>query len=220
MTSTAARAAARCPTAAIAVDDPSTGAIIDHVPDMTAEVPSLVARARTAQDAWEARGFEGRAEAIARVAALARRANRAEVVESSMRESGAIYEESLFREVYLTAAGMKFWAAERGEALLREERVPARNAFVFGRKIVMRYRPLGVVGVIAPWNFPILLGVGDCMPALMAGNSVVIKPSELTPLTTRMVVEGAHACGIPEDVLIVRDRRRARPAQRSSTTST
>ena len=190
MTSTAAARGGQVSDGTIAVDDPSTGAIIDHVPDMTPEVPSLVARARTAQDAWEARGFKGRAGAMH----AWRRwlvEHRAEVVESSMRESGAIYEESLFSEVYLTAAGMKFWAAN-AEKLLREERVPTRNAFVFGRKIVVRYRPLGVVGVIAPWNFPILLGMGDCLHALAAGNSVVIKPSELTPLA-RAWSSRAHA---------------------------
>src|SRR3954454_12764294 len=201
MTSTtAARGDDQVSEGAIAVDDPSTGAIIDHVPDMTAEVPSLVARARAAQPAWEARGFKGRAEAMH----AWRRwlvANRAKLIESSMRESGAIYEEALFSEIYMTASGMKFWATQAAK-LLREERIPTRNAFVFGRKIVVRHRPLGVIGVIAPWNFPITLGLGDALPALMAGNSVLIKPSELTPLTTRMVVEGAHECGIPEDVLI------------------
>jgi acyl-CoA reductase-like NAD-dependent aldehyde dehydrogenase len=200
MTSTAEPAAGQAIDGAIAVDDPSTGAIIDHVPDMAAEVPSLVARAKAAQSAWEARGFDGRAEAMD----AWRRwlvANRREIATTAMRESGAIYEEALFSEVFLTAAGMKFWA-RRSAGLLREERVPARNPFVLGRKVVVRYRPLGVVGVIAPWNFPILLGVGDTLPALMAGNSVVIKPSELTPLTTRMVAAGAHASGIPEDVFI------------------
>jgi acyl-CoA reductase-like NAD-dependent aldehyde dehydrogenase len=200
MTSTADVTTDQAAGGMIAVDDPSTGAIIDHVPDMTADVPSLVARARTAQGPWEACGFEGRAAAMD----AWRRwlvANRAKLVDSAMRESGQIYEEALFSEIYLIASGMKFWA-RKAEGFLRDERIAARDAYTFGRKIVVRQRPLGVIGVIAPWNFPILIGVGDCLPALMAGNSVVIKPSELTPLTTRMVVKGAHMSGIPEDVLI------------------
>jgi acyl-CoA reductase-like NAD-dependent aldehyde dehydrogenase len=200
MTSTAEVTGDQAAGGTIAVDDPSTGAIIDRVPDMAGDVPALVARAKAAQGAWDERGFDGRAEAMD----AWRRwliENRAKLAESAMRESGQTYEEALFSEVFLTAAAMKFWA-RRAAAMLADEKVPTRNPFVFGRKVVVRYRPLGVVGVIAPWNFPILLGVGDCVPALMAGNSVVIKPSELTPLTTRMVVEGAHRSGIPEDVFI------------------
>jgi len=184
----------------IAVDDPATGAIIGHVPDMAHEVPTLVARAKSAQAAWAALGVKGRADVIASW----RRwlvANRKELAASTVRETGTIYEEALINEVYLTAAGMSFWE-KRAEAMLGDERVPARNPFVLGRKLIVRQRPLGVVGVIAPWNFPILLGVGDTIPALMAGNTVVIKPSELTPLTTRMVADGFRAAGGPEDVFI------------------
>src|SRR4051794_11697476 len=82
---------------AIAVDDPSTGEIIDRVPDMTGDVPALAAAAKAAQPAWEARGFDGRGEALD----AWRRwlvANRARLVESAMRESGQTYEEALFSE--------------------------------------------------------------------------------------------------------------------------
>ena len=186
--------------AQIAVDDPATGQVIGHVPDMTAEIPALVARAKGAQPAWEASGFAARA----RVVDDCRRwlvANRSEIVASAVRESGKTHEEALFYEVFATADALKFWA-RRSQRFLRDERAAARNPFVLGRKIVVRHRPLGVVGVIAPWNFPIALGIGDAIPALMAGNAVVIKPSELTPLTTRMVVEGFHSVGLPEDVLV------------------
>ena len=84
----------------------------------------------------------------------------------------------------------------------------------------MRYRPVGVVGVIGPWNYPLTNTFGDVMPALMAGNSVVMKPSEITPLTSLLLAEGAEAVGLPAGRLSGRDRRQARPARRSSTTST
>src|SRR5215207_9887070 len=149
MTSTADVAADQAG-GSIAVDDPSTGAIIDRVPDMTGEVPALVARAAAAQPAWEARDFEGRAAAMD----AWRRwlvANRAELVESAVRESGAIYEEALFSEIYLTAAGMKFWA-RKAAGLLAEEKVPTRNGEVVGRKVMVLDRRFGVVDVSAPYN--------------------------------------------------------------------
>jgi len=67
----------------------------------------------------------------------------------------------------------------------------------------VRYRPAGVVGVIGPWNYPLTNTFGDAIPALMAGNAVVMKPSEVTPLTSLLVAEGADAVGLPGGVLSV-----------------
>lgn len=71
------------------------------------------------------------------------------------------------------------------------------------KKVYSAYRPLGVIGIISPWNFPLVLTAGDAIPALMAGNAVVIKPSELTPLTALFVFELARKAGLPENVLQV-----------------
>lgn len=62
---------------------------------------------------------------------------------------------------------------------------------------------MGVIGIISPWNFPLVLTAGDAIPALMAGNAVVIKPSELTPLTALFVAERAQKAGLPEGLLQV-----------------
>ena len=67
----------------------------------------------------------------------------------------------------------------------------------------MRYEPVGVVGVIGPWNFPLVNSFGDCIPALMAGNSVILKPSEVTPLSSLLMAEMLRECGLPEDVFQV-----------------
>ena len=72
---------------------------------------------------------------------------------------------------------------------------------VKGKKLILRYRPLGLIGVIGPWNYPLTNSFGDCIPALMAGNSVILKPSEITPLTSLLMAEGLRECGLPEDVL-------------------
>ena len=70
-----------------------------------------------------------------------------------------------------------------------------------GKKLILRYRPLGLIGVIGPWNYPLTNSFGDCIPALMAGNSVILKPSEVTPLTSMLMAEGLRECGLPENVL-------------------
>ncbi len=64
----------------------------------------------------------------------------------------------------------------------------------------MRYAPLGVVGVIGPWNYPLNNSFGDCIPALAAGNAVLLKPSEVTPLTSMLMGEMLRECGLPKDV--------------------
>ena len=72
-----------------------------------------------------------------------------------------------------------------------------------GKKLVVRYEPVGVVGVIGPWNFPLVNSFGDCIPALMAGNSVILKPSEVTPLSSLLMAEMMRECGLPEGVFQV-----------------
>ncbi len=59
-----------------------------------------------------------------------------------------------------------------------------------GKKLLMRYKPLGLIGVIGPWNYPLTNSFGDCIPALAAGNAVILKPSEITPLTSLKLLEG------------------------------
>ena len=196
-------AAATAATAAdIVVENPVSGEEAGRVPDMTADVPALVGRARTAQAAWGTRRVEERAEVLGAM----RRwivANRTAIVASTMRETGKTYEDALFNEVFVLADAIRFWERKAARHL-RDARIRGRGPLVLGRKFIVRRRPLGVVGVIAPWNYPLLVALGDSAPALMAGNAVVIKPSEITPLTTRMVVDGlVRETGLPEDVLLV-----------------
>ena len=69
--------------------------------------------------------------------------------------------------------------------------------------MVVRYRPVGVVGVIGPWNYPLVNSVGDAIPALAAGNAVIVKPSEVTPLTSLLFERGLHESGLPDGVFQV-----------------
>ena len=101
-----------------------------------------------------------------------------------------------------------FWA-KHGPEYLADEPVKSSQVLVKGKKLILRYRPLGLIGVIGPWNYPLTNSFGDCIPALMAGNSVILKPSEVTPLTSLLMAEGLRECGLPEDVLQIATGRGA-----------
>jgi acyl-CoA reductase-like NAD-dependent aldehyde dehydrogenase len=188
-------------TATLAVENPATGEVVRTVPATTPEdVQAMVERARAAQPAWEALGFEGRGRVLRR-AQKWMTDNAERVIETLVSESGKAYEDAQVELVYGTMA-LGFWA-KHAPKYLKDERVRSASPFVAGRKLLVRYRPIGVVGVIGPWNYPINNNFGDAVPALAAGNAVVLKPSHVTPLTSLLLADGMRECGLPEDVFQV-----------------
>jgi acyl-CoA reductase-like NAD-dependent aldehyde dehydrogenase len=185
--------------ASIEVENPATGHVIASVPVVApGEVAELVARARRAQAGWEALGFDGRAAVMKRCQKWVSD-NAERVIETIVSETGKTYEDALLAEVGYAEAAFAFWAKNAGK-YLAEERVKTASPFAKGRRLIVRYAPLGVVGVIGPWNYPLTNSFGDCIPALMAGNAVLLKPSEVTPLTSMLMGEMLRECGLPEDV--------------------
>ncbi len=159
----------------------------------------MAARARAAQPQWEAYGFEGRARVLKRAQKWLMD-NSERVVATIVSETGKTYEDAQFAEIAYAANAFGFWAKE-GPDYLADEHVKSSQILVKGKKLVLRYRPLGLIGVIGPWNYPLTNSFGDCIPALMAGNSVILKPSEITPLTSLLMAEGMRECGLPDNVL-------------------
>jgi acyl-CoA reductase-like NAD-dependent aldehyde dehydrogenase len=186
----------------IEVQNPATGEVIASVPVLSVdEVEGVVARARTAQPGWEALGFEGRGRILRRAQKwVIDNADR--IARTIVSENGKAYEDALLAEVGYAAGAFGFWA-KNAPKFLADERVRSSSPFVLGRKLVVRYAPVGVVGVIGPWNYPLTNSFGDCIPALAAGNSCVLKPASLTPLTSLFMAEGLRECGLPEDVFLV-----------------
>ena len=186
----------------ISVENPATGEVVGSVPVRSAtELAEMAQRGRAAQPGWEALGFAGRAEVFARCQKWLIE-NQQRVIETIVSETGKAYEDALLAEIGYTAGAFKYWA-KNAPAYLADERVRTSSPFVKGRKLVVRYAPVGLVGVIGPWNFPLTNSFGDCIPALAAGNSVILKPSEVTPLTSSFVAEGMRECGMPEGVFQV-----------------
>ena len=160
-----------------------------------------VARARAAQPAWEAAGFAERGR-ILRRAQKWTLDNAERIISTIVAENGKTYEDAQLAEVSYAASAFGFWAKNAPE-FLADEKVKSASPFVLGRKLKVRYAPVGVVGVIGPWNYPLTNSFGDCIPALAAGNSVVLKPATLTPMTSLLMAEGLRECGVPEDVFQV-----------------
>src|SRR5205823_4078392 len=185
-----------------AVESPATGDTIAHLPDMDADqVRELVDRAREAQKAWGEKSFDDRAAVMYRMRKWMID-NRDRVAQTVMEENGKTREDALLADVFITSDALGFWA-KKAASYLGDERVRSHSPFTLGRKLVVRYRPRGVIGVIGPWNYPIANCFGDAIPALMAGNAVVLKPSEVTPLSSLLMLEGMQAAGLPEDVMQV-----------------
>jgi acyl-CoA reductase-like NAD-dependent aldehyde dehydrogenase len=210
MTSTAPEAAAQRDggRSQIPVENPATSEVIGQVPDMTpAEVAELARRARAAQPIWEAMGFDGRGRVLRRMQRwLIDNSDR--VINTICSETGKTYEDAQIAELTYGAQAFGFWAA-KAPRYLADERVHSSSVFVKGKRLVLRYRPMGLVGVIGPWNYPLTNSFGDCIPALAAGNAVILKPSEITPLTSLLMAEGLAECGLPADVFVVATGRGA-----------
>jgi acyl-CoA reductase-like NAD-dependent aldehyde dehydrogenase len=183
----------------IAVDNPATGEKIGEVPKMTsAEIAQMFERARAAQPGWDALGFDGRARIFKRAQKWVLD-NSDRIAATIMRETGKTHEDALLAEVGYAANAFGFWA-KRAPKYLADEKIRPSSPFVFGKKLVVRYAPVGVVGVIGPWNYPLTNSFGDCIPALAAGNTVVLKPASMTPFTSLLLEDGMRECGFPEHV--------------------
>ncbi|MDQ3817385.1 MAG: aldehyde dehydrogenase family protein, partial [Acidobacteriota bacterium] len=161
--------------------DPATGEEVGRAPVATAEeIAEAVRRARKAQGAWGAQSFLERGRLIMR----ARRIVLDELEEIALlisRETGKPVVEAISMELVPTLDLMQFFARRTGK-LLRPHKINIGQYGLMGRTSSIVYKPLGVVGIISPWNFPWAIPLGEVVMALMAGNAVVLKPSELTPL--------------------------------------
>jgi acyl-CoA reductase-like NAD-dependent aldehyde dehydrogenase len=164
-----------------------------------AEVRAAVQRARAAQPAWAAAGFDERAGVMRRaLKVLIRRQE--EFIDVLVRETGRSRVETIMMEIFASCDSLSYHAKHAKRVLADH---PARLHLLRNKKLVITYRPLGVIGVITPWNGPFILALNPSVQAMMAGNAVVVKPSEVTPFAGRLVAELFAEAGLPEGVLTV-----------------
>jgi acyl-CoA reductase-like NAD-dependent aldehyde dehydrogenase len=172
----------------LAVRDPARGTIVDTLPvDDAAAVAMAAERARAAQPAWAALPVRERARLLKRARREMVRV-RAEICDRLERETGKARFD-VVGELMGTCLDIGY-LARRAPRWLAPLKVSTRP--LFGKRGRVAFKPHGVVGIISPWNAPLNLALGDAVPALLAGNAVIIKPSELTPLAVRRAVEAMN----------------------------
>ncbi len=182
--------------------DPATGDLIARFQVTTsAEVPSILARARRAQAAWSAEPLRARCARLRRLRETIYE-RRQEIADLVTHESGKPRVEALFADVLVSLDTADYYANQAAE-LLRPERVSHHNPAVKAKSGWLHYEPYGAIGLIAPWNYPLAIPLGQAIPAVVAGNAVVLKPSELTPSCGALVGELFARAGFPTDLVQV-----------------
>ncbi|HVN11710.1 MAG TPA: succinic semialdehyde dehydrogenase [Kineosporiaceae bacterium] len=194
-----ARVAAAADARRMTTTAPFTSAPLAELPVSTPDdVRAAVARARSAQPAWAARTPRERAAVLLRLhdLVLVRQSELLDLVQlESGKARGHAYEE--VADVAINAR----WYARHGPSLVADARHPGLVP-VLTRVTEVRH-PKGVVGVVAPWNYPLTLAISDALPALLAGNAVVLKPDTRSVLTALAGAELLAEAGVPEDVFAV-----------------
>jgi betaine-aldehyde dehydrogenase len=177
------------------VIEPATQAILEEIPRAGAEeLDAAVARAREAFGSWRALSPADRSSLLHELAdALAAEREQLAVLEA--RNAGKPIGDAR-GEMEMVVATFRYYAGA-------PERLLGDTIPVAGGQAFTVREPLGVVGLIVPWNFPLVIASWKLAPALAAGNTVVLKPAELTPLTALRFAEIAAAAGIPDGVVNV-----------------
>lgn len=182
--------------------DPATGDEVGRVANLsTNAVLAAVTNARAAQDAWSALGFSERGRVVMRARGIVLK-EMEEIALLISRESGKPVSEAFSTEISPTLDLMQYFARNAGK-LLRPDKINIGQYGLLGRSSRIVYRPIGVVGIISPWNFPWAIPLGEVVMSLMAGNAVVLKPSELTPLVGVKIGEIFDRAGLPAGLLQV-----------------
>ena len=193
---------AKSPGAEIICHDPATGEEIGRAPlTMPEEVARAVGRAHEAQPAWAAKSYRERARLIMAAREIILK-EMEEIAFLISIETGKPVAEAISLEIAPALDLMQYFARKTA-SLLAPRRIGIGQYWFMGRTSYEIHKPIGVVGIISPWNFPFSTPLDEVVMALMAGNTVVLKPSELTPLTGLKIQDVMTRAGLPEGVLQV-----------------
>ncbi len=186
----------------LAIANPATLEPLGEIEVQTAEdVRAAVESARKAQPGWAEFSFDERARYMRRAVTLLL-AEQDAYVDTIVAESGKPRNEARMMAIFAGCDSLTYYA-KRAKRILRPEKVRLHGMLRFMKRCRIVYKPLGVIGIISPWNGPFILSLNPAVPALMAGNTVVLKPSEVTPRSGALVGELFSEVGLPEGVLTV-----------------
>jgi len=186
----------------IASVNPATGEVLRELECAgEGDVLAAVARARAAQAAWAELGLRRRIAVLREFQAKVH-ARKSEIAVAITREAGKPLVEALVTEVLVVLDAARF-LIDNAWGRLRDEPVPHGNLATKLKSGWLVREPHGVIGIISPWNYPFSIPATETLAALVAGNAVVLKPSELTPLIAPELASLLHEAGVPKDVFQV-----------------
>jgi acyl-CoA reductase-like NAD-dependent aldehyde dehydrogenase len=186
----------------IASVNPATGEILGELDSAgPTEVRAAVARARSTQRDWNAWGIRNRVQVLRRFQQILL-AHKTDIARRITQEAGKPVVEALLTEVLVVLDTARF-LIDNAFAILCEEKLPHGNPVMKTKSGRILYEPYGVIGIISPWNYPFSIPATQTLAALVAGNAVVLKPSELTPLIALELQALLREAGVPADIFQV-----------------
>jgi succinate-semialdehyde dehydrogenase/glutarate-semialdehyde dehydrogenase len=167
----------------------------------TEDVAEAIAKARAAQPAWAALSHKERAKILDKALKLVvERAD--EIIETVVSETGKARTDAMSMEVFSVADSLCYYAKNAGKFLKPHKR-KVHGVLGFAKELRITYKPLGVIGLITPWNGPFVLVMNQAAQAMVAGNAVVAKGSEVTPFSAKLAETIFRDAGLPEGILQV-----------------
>jgi acyl-CoA reductase-like NAD-dependent aldehyde dehydrogenase len=182
--------------------NPATGQVLAHFEKTTPEkVARTVLLARAAQREWARIPIRERCRLL-RTVRDAMMASRNALADAVVNESGKPRVEALFADLFVALDSAKYWS-KNAPVMLRPERVPHHSIAAKAKSGHLVYEPLGVIGIISSWNYPLAIPMSQIIPAVAAGNSVVCKTSEFTPQCGALIEKLFRDAGFPQDLVAV-----------------
>ena len=166
-----------------------------------ADVSAAYARAESDQLAWGAKSVKQRVEAVQKLLPVLLNNSEA-IVDTVVSETGKARTDALLMEIYAACDSVSYYC-RRAEKFLRPEKPRAHGFLGLSKTIELHFKPLGVVGIITPWNGPFILAINPTVQAILAGNAVLLKPSEVTPESGRWLEKVCKEAGLPDGLVQV-----------------
>jgi acyl-CoA reductase-like NAD-dependent aldehyde dehydrogenase len=164
-------------------------------------LPKILESARNAQKEWTTQPLASRAAALRRLQAAIFN-NREKIADVISRETGKPRVEAIFAEILLALDTAGF-LAKRATKWLKPEKVPHHNLAMKAKSGWLEFDPLGIVAIISPWNYPFSIPMAQVIPAILAGNAIILKPSELTPGSGALIGELGAEAQLPKNLVQV-----------------
>jgi succinate-semialdehyde dehydrogenase/glutarate-semialdehyde dehydrogenase len=182
--------------------NPATGEVLGYYESTPQSMlVDIVSRARSAQCIWAKVHIRDRCARLQKLRDCIM-ASRNELADTVVRESGKPRVEALFADIFVALDSAEYWS-KNAESSLRTERVPHHSIAAKAKSGYLVYDPLGVIGIISSWNYPLAIPLSQMIPAAVAGNAVVCKTSDFTPHCGSLIEKLFTDAGFPENLVTV-----------------